>query len=753
MPVTPAQTSFNGGEISRRLHARFDLSIYSIALAQMAGWVSLPEGGMDACPGTIRVDEAKGPCRLIPFEFNATQGYLIEMSDHTARFFTNDARIEVGGAPVETALPYTLAEIDALAFDQSYDVLYLFHPRHQTQKLIRTDADTFVLEPLVLKDGPFESRNTDEALTVSSSGVSGPVTLTSSDPIFEAGDVGGLFQLEADDFGDISSWEPGITVTLGQLLTWSERVYRVAGGTSRTGTVAPVHGDGIEWDGIGKGKDLNDKNAGGVQLEYVCDRFGILRITGFTSATIVQATVLRRLPFTTANSYSYSGGYYDPDWQGYEPPEGSAAYQVGTWRWRFGAFSDRRGWPTCGVIWNERQILAKDSTLYASVAGDLTNHASRNELGDISNDMAFVYTLQNPNRIIGMVPDEKLKIINASGCWAGGPSNAAAGVGPGNFRCDRQNNEGAAVGMPISLDGRMLYIGKSRRRVIEGDYALNRDRQDAIDLSRYSRHLGKPRFVALASQKDPNRLVWAVRADGTLACATYVPEEQVLGWGTRALAPGMVARSIAAISDPAGELDQLWIGASYAGAWHILRLDQFRQEDDDQDPVMTDLSVSFDGAATDTFGPMPWLAGKTVDVAADIAAYSELIVDGAGMVTIPNPASHVNVGLRFPCRATTLRATEGSPNGDSIGKMRRISRLAIDVLNTRGLRVTVQGNTPRDIEQLAGDSIANQGFAPVSGTFIVEDSGDNDRVGQVTIERVAPTGATIRALQPTLNMK
>lgn len=750
--ITPTQSNFNGGEISRRLHARQDLNLYNIALAELTGWAPLPEGGLDACPGTIRVAAAAGPCRLLSFEFNATQGYLVEMSAGKARFYTNDVRIEVNGAPVELALPYDKAAIDALTVEQSYDVLYLFHGAYQPRELARTTADTFALDVLVLENGPFEPRNRDQSITVYASAVSGDVTLTASQPIFAAGDVGGLFQVEADDFGDIASWEPGITVTPGQLLTWAGRVYRVIGGSERTGTVQPVHNQGVEWDGIGQGEDINDEGAGGVQLEYLCDRFGVLRITGFGSANQVNATVLRRLPFTTTSSYDYGGGYYDPEWGEYVPPGGGVAYQYGTWRWRFGSFSDRRGWPTCGAVWNGRLVLAKGATLYGGVAGDLTNHATRNDLGEISADMAFVYTLSNPNPILSLVADDKLLALTASGMFALGPSNQAQGVGPGNLRADRQNNEGAAASAPVLLDGRTLYIGKSRRRLIEGDYTVQRNRQDSTDLSRYARHFGARGFVALASQKDPNRLVWALCADGTLAHACYVPEEQVLGWGRRLLGGGALARSIAAITDPAGELDQLWIAAERGGQWHILRMDQFRQEDDDFDPAMTDMAAVFDGAATTTFGPVPWLAGTAVDVQADDAAYLDLPASADGTVTIPTAAARVIVGQRFPARFTTLPAAASGDTGAAMGKTRRIGRLVLSVLKTRGLRITVQGNRPRDIEELLGDSVADAGFVPYTGLKIAEDCGNPDRFGQLTIERVLPLGATVRAVQPAVEI-
>jgi hypothetical protein len=756
MGETPTQTNFNGGEISRRLHARRDLNLYDIALAECVGWVPLPEGGLDACPGTIRVAQAAGPCRLIPFEFSETQGYIIEMSAGRARFYTNDVRIEAGGAPVEVAIPYAKPVIDALTHTQSYDVLYLFHRAYRTRMLVRIDADSFDLEQLTLKNGPFESRNTDEDISVSASGVSGVVTLTSTAPIFAPGDVGGLFSMEADDFGDIASWEPGITVTVGQLLTWSERVYRVVGGSGRTGTVAPIHGEGVEWDGIGRGNDINNSPAGGVQLEYVCDRFGILQLTGYTNATTMTATVLRRLPFTTSSSYDYNGGYYDPEWGSYQPPEGAVTYTAGTWRWRFGSFSDRRGWPTCGVVWNERLILCKDSTIFASVAGDLTNFASRNEEGDISADMAFQYTLSNPSPIRSVVADDKLLILTGSGMFALGPSNQAQGVGPGNVRVDRENNEGAATAMPVLLDGRTLYLGKARRSVIEADYTVQRDRQDAIDLTRYARQIGDARLIELASQKNPNRLVWAVRGDGSLAFACYVPSEQALGWGRREIG-GAIARSIASISDPDGELDQLWIAAELAGTWQVIRLAPFRGDGDRVDPPMSDFAVTF--GAGEVTGAAPWLANRAVEVQVDTgtateAVYGGLTADTNGRVALPNPAlSHVTVGIPFLARFKTLPMAGDRDAGNGTGKMRRISRLVLDVLNTRGLGFSVQGQPWRDIEELQGDSIVLQGFKPYTGIKIAEDCGTYDRTAQIEIARLKPTGATIRAVQGAVEVE
>lgn len=746
--ATPAQTNFNGGEISRRLHGRIDLSIYDISVVEMTGYVPLIEGGAEACPGFIWVEQAAGDCRLLPFEYNVTQGHVIEASAGKFRFYTNDGRIEVAGDPVEVATPYSINQVRALDYAQSFDVLYLFHREVAPRQLVRTDADSFVLETIEFKNGPFEARNTIEALTVSASGVAGDVTMESSAALFEAGDVGGLFQMEAGDFGSISSWEPGITVTFGQLLTWLERVYRVVGGGGRTGTVEPLHTEGVEWDGIGKGTDLNSAAAGGVQLEYVHDRFGILRITGFTSPTAVAATVLRRLPFTaiTGGSTGWEGGYYDPEWGEYVPPEGAVGYAYGTWRWRFGAFSTRRGFPQCGCIWNERLWLAKDSTLYASVAGDFTDHATYNENGDITASEAIIAPLKDPNRVLQLIADDKLLAITAAGLHSIGPASAAQPIGPGAIRTRKENRSGGTAVKVAEVDERIVYLGKSRKRVYEAEDDGAKVR--AIDLTRYARHIGKSRFVELTATKDPERLLWGVREDGTLAAAAYVPEENVLGWATRPLGTGMSAKSCTSVSDPVGELDQLWIAASFAGATHVLRQAPFR-DDADYDPtgVMLDMAAVYDGPAESQFN-IPVLANKTVDAVANGVWWPNLSVAANGDVDIPEAATPVVIGLPYPGRIQTLPLEAGGDGGPAMAKMQKIARMSVLVSAARGLRISAGGGRPQDVEQLKGNSVTDAAFDPDEGIVAVERSSDWGRRVSVLIERVAPFQGTILAIQP-----
>lgn len=740
---TPAQTNFNGGEISQRLRGRHDLSIYDIAVEEARGFAPLVEGCMEAAPGLLRVAAAKGPCRLIEYTYNATQSYVIEMSDRAARFYTNDARIEdEAGEPVELALPWSFAEVQALKWHKSYDVIYLFHPSYQTRKLVRTGADAFELQLLDLDRGPFEPRNKDESLRVTASAVSGNVTVTASEPIFAPGDVGGLFQMEAVDFGDIGVWQPAIDVSFGTLLTWGVNVYRVVGGGGKTGTTAPTHDEGVAWDG-------------GVQLDWMCDRFGHGKIVQYLNASQVIMTVLRNLPFTVASSYEFEGGYWDPSWGAYVPPETSVTYDAGTWRWYFGAFSNTRGWPLAGVIQDQRLYLAKSNTLYGSVQGDLDNEATYNELGDISSDMALVATVDDPNQIEGLIAGDNLLILTQNGMHMLGPSNQAAGVGPKNLKLVLQNDQGASSAMPMQLDGRSVYISNSRSKIVEADYSIDRNRQGQLDLTRYARHIGGKgqRFLAVAVQRDPLHLLWALREDGSLASAVYLPEEKALGWWQRPLAPGMIATSLCGGTDPAGELGEVWVAVEWRGVTHVCLMAPWRQEGDTADPVMSDMALEYVGDPRTEFGPIGWLTSEVVDIQADDRVYRGVTLDAEGKTVLDELASRVVIGKAFPAWFKTLPTSSNGDNGPPRDKMKRASRVSLDVLTTRGLRISGPGGM-QDLENIVMDRTAmDSGFGAVTGIVIAEDVGDWVRDDWIKVERMVPAGATVRAIQPTLEVQ
>lgn len=150
-------TSFTGGEWSPRLHGRVDIQKYNTACEVLQNMVIYPHGGITRRMGLEFIEDAKAAAvRLIPFEYNREQAYVLEFSNLTIRFFRNGAQIAPLSIPLEVVTPYTTAQLGEISFAQSNDVLYLVHEKHAPRKLTRTGPDTFSLTTVTFTAAPTE---------------------------------------------------------------------------------------------------------------------------------------------------------------------------------------------------------------------------------------------------------------------------------------------------------------------------------------------------------------------------------------------------------------------------------------------------------------------------------------------------------------------------------------------------------------------------------------------------------------------
>lgn len=720
--ISPIQTSFNAGELTPRLWGRTDQNVRSIGLKAMTGFLPLLQGPAEAAPGSIYVAPCKGPSRAIPFQFNVTQTYVIEAGAAYFRFYTNDAQIvDDNGNPYEVATAYSWAQVQALYYVQDADALYLFHPVVPIQRMVRTGADSFTIDDFELLNGPLEARNSDKAVTVTVSETSGDdIVVTSSEALFEAGDVGGIMEVECTDFGDIAAWEAGMKVdpNPGYLIQWNGNVYVAAGGNDRTGQVAPIHTEGTEWDGL-SGKDINDKGPYGVKWTYRNDRFGVLKFTAYVSETQMRAQVLRTMPDTNAN-----------------------------YRWRFGSFSPRRGYPRAGTMWQDRLVVGYDAKFAYSVSESYQDFSIRNEFGDISEDESYVRSLPNPNFVTWMESDDVLLVGTARAEHAVSVSPATQANSAGTVNVSTPSEDGGMAIKPVKVNGRLVFVQQSGRKLVQLDYDPDRTlRQESPDLTRYADHIGSIGFVDLAWTKEPERLLWAVMGDGTLAVAAYMPDEQLLGWARRPLADGILAKSVCSIPSPDASYDQLWFTATLNGQWVMMRMAPIRQTGDaSQDQIMSDAAIIYQGPETDTFRA-PHLAGQTVEVVGDGIPYMGVTLDAAGNGTIDRQASTIIAGLPYPAFMTNLPLDGGAAGGTAQNKIKRVSRVDVRVLNADGIQVEYQG-TINTIELLRSDSPTDTAFPLLTGDIISEGIGSYERQGEITIRRYLPKPATVLAIIP-----
>lgn len=727
-------TGFMAGELDPHLDGRVDTDQYAFGLSECENWVAIPEGPLVKRQGFEFIREAAPAASwLTAFRRSVAQEYVLEWSEGKVRFFTNDARLETApGTAYEVTVPYGAAQAPALSLQQSYDRLYCDHAEHAPGAVRRDTPSTFAFETLALENGPFLDLNTG-ATTVTASGTSGAIVLTASTGIFAAGHVGALFRLEAMDFADIRQWEPGMAaVAIGDKVRNEGRVYTAATG-GNTGSKAPTHGEGSYWDGQTKNDVLNAKGPYGVKWTYLHDRFGIARITGFTSATSVSATVLRRLPDSLTT--------------------------LASTRWAHGAFSAAEGWPSLVTLYKGRQLHFKDAEVIGSVVGDYgggrVNFAAYSDSGTIEADLAFRRRIATADEPLWVSGDRKLLIGTASGEIALGPFNAGAAFGGNNIEAEPQSFYGSEPVFPVQTGTETLFVERGGRRVRSADYDFGRDRYDAPDLNATSRHITAPGVVQLAFQRIPHNLVYGVRGDGELIVHARTRAE-IKGWSRFRLGGAARALSAVAVVGADGKRDALWVLAERVNGAGATVREIWKQAYWRELGTATAESFYVDGGARieatagqASFTGLTHLSGQAVAVLANGVVVPGLTVGADGTLTLPAavvPATPYTaiVGLGYTARATTMRPEIRDGGGSTAGLRWRVIKAVTRVLETLGLKIAAPGQpTPEEIVLRAGGQAMDAQVPLFTGDSDGLVDAEFDREGRVTWSSSDPLPAEI----------
>ena len=157
----PIFTNFTAGELSPRLEGRIDLQKYANGCKTLENMIVQKHGPASRRGGfyySAEVKDSTKKTRILPFEFSATQAYILEFGDQYVRFYKNYGQIKSGafddvfaaefdtGGPHEIATPYLEAELFELVITQSADVLYIAHQNHEPRTLSRLGDTNWELD-------------------------------------------------------------------------------------------------------------------------------------------------------------------------------------------------------------------------------------------------------------------------------------------------------------------------------------------------------------------------------------------------------------------------------------------------------------------------------------------------------------------------------------------------------------------------------------------------------------------------------
>ena len=680
MKSTPIITSFNAGEMSPLMFGRPDLEKWQSGLQLCQNMIPRVQGAVQRRGGTRYVAEVKTSANrtwLVRFEFSATDAFVLEFGHQYIRFYRNRGVLTSGGSPYEIVSPYAVADLTAadgtfaLRYVQSGDVIYLVHPKYAPRKLTRLANTNWTLATLDLKEGPLLDQNTNQAVVMQASGITGTITVTANANLFSATDVGRLIYLQSRDGGGLKPWSARERVTgLGMRRISDGKVYRVStlGDVHPDGFWSgynkPIHTEGKYWDG--DGRDVpNDGGIGsiGVEWEYLHSQYGFVRITGYTSPTQVTGTVVLRLPDEVVSAT--------------------------TWRWALGAFSDTTGYPDGVCFFRERLTFSKDQSLYMSVAGDFENFAEK-EFGQVTLETALRLRVLSAkgNPIRWLAPGKQLLVGTGGGEHAILEQTSNQAFGAGNAKADAQSEWGSSGAQPAQIGQSVLFVERSGRKVRELLYDLNSDGFTTEDLNVFSEHLMDSAVIQMAYAQQPHSVVWCAQANGRLLGLTYMKEQGVAGWHRHVLGGSGVVESVVVVPSPDGARDELWliVRRTINGAtkrYVEVMTPEYVDGDDQALTAYSDSHLIYSGTATTTLSGLGHLEGQTVVVKVNGAAHPNRTVTG-GSITLEREATKATVGLPTPYRGRTMPLEQGSQTGTGQGKNKRVSRLKARLYNSLG---------------------------------------------------------------------
>lgn len=363
---------------------------------------------------------------------------------------------------------------------------------------------------------------------------------------------------------------------------------------------------------------------------------------------------------------------------------------VAATRWAFSAFSPERGYPACVAFFEDRLAWAGTESdpqgMWLSRTGRYDDHLYTSE-----DDGALFLLLntQQVNRIEWISSGTRLAVGTAGGEFIiegaqDGPLTA------GNARARQQTFYGSRAAVaPVRVESVTLFVQRSGRKLIEFGYDEASQNYQGADLTVLAHHLALPKIRAMAWAQEPDRMLWVVFEDGSLAALTYDRGQEVVGWHPHVIGGASVAvKSVAVIPHPDGDRDQVWLIVSRtvngATKQYVEYLEEtWLQGSAIEDGFYVDSGLTYNAGPTASIVGLWHLLNTAVSVLADGVEVEGLSVSATtGTLTLPAAASKVHVGLAYDAELEPMLLEAGGADGTSGGKTKRITNVVLRLEDT-----------------------------------------------------------------------
>jgi hypothetical protein len=430
---------------------------------------------------------------------------------------------------------------------------------------------------------------------------------------------------------------------------------------------------------------------------YVDVNGGLVKITGYTSATIVTGVIKRELTSTTAA-------------------------QSDSWALLAGVWNSIDGYPKTCTFYQQRLWFANSSAYPQSLWGSRSGLAFDFEPGTLDDSSIYKTVSADEVNPIQYLSSSKTLLIFGYGAEFDGMGGIEKPISQLNMQLTKHSEWGSDIVRPVTVGNEILFAERGKRalRVL---FRQQVDGYDSIDISVYSSHLLTDKVRSTSYERRPNTVVWISTEQEGFCSLVYNKEQNTIAMSS--METDGAIEWFATIPGNDGN-DETWAS--------VLRISGGVEKRFIERLDWTVVRGKFDAGKSQTFGSpttsitgLSHLNGRTVALVGDDIYMGTFTVSG-GAITAPRAVTTANVGLPYEATVTLQSPEVGTGTGTSQAQSQSTNRVWVRLLNSVGL--TVNGT---DVPfRSFGPAVLNSPVAEFSGvkemTAYGWNNGDSDIV-------------------------
>lgn len=658
------QPAFTAGVLSPSLWGRIDYRAYSTGMKTGENLIIHAHGGVSNRPGLQFIGEVMTSgnlARLIPFQFNTEQSYILEFGAQKMRVYRDGGLILSGGSPYEIDTPWSGVGLDKIVYAQEADVMYLVHGQTRPYKLSRYADDDWRLEAVTFAPniaGP-------DSVSGSSSSSATPVyfymvmAYSATYTGHWSAVVSAANDITSPGNNNTISWNavPGAagyrvfrrtsTGSFGQIADTASLTF-TDGGASASGSPPVPLPPNVERPDAPSNVRITPNGAN-------VNRYRVSAVSGDTGEESLAAG-----PVAIRNDMSISGNTNTIRWSAvagadryivYKEDNGVYGYIGGTSGLSFvdenispdlsdtpqtarNPFVGAGNYPRCVSFVEQR--LAFASSLNDPQAVWMSQSASYENFGysspsKASDAVTFRIKARQVNEIRSILPVKAMLLLTSAAEWMVSGGSQSDAITPSAIKIDNQGYRGASTVQPVVVGNTVLFAQARGGVIRDFSYDFANDAYTGKDLTILARHLFEGKSIkAWAYAQAPHSIAWVVLNDGSLASLTYMREHEVWGWTSHKSGAAARFEDVVVIAEGEEDVPYFIVRRLIGGVWrrYIERL-HTRAFGSINDAFFVDSGLTYRGAATSSVSGLSHLEGQQLTALADGNVVRNLTVTGA----------------------------------------------------------------------------------------------------------------------------